>query len=478
MWREEYKDCLDYIDDYWHKITYKPSEMRLRHRITNVQDLLLLLNRQVKNVDISRNFIKLPHHYFVPNDSKFTSIFYWDSFFMFRGLMGTKREWLMKEMLENFIYLLKTFDIIPNFSAPASMGRSQPPFLSSMIMDTYLSRLNPTNPYKPVTGVRKKLYELTKKKWLKKAIEVAKEEYEVVWIDKMNTYNHSVPGYNLSRYGDRDIGYAHSSELESGWDMTSRFYNRCDQFLPIDLNSYLYKYETDFARAAKILGDHQEEKKWQEKAQERKKEMNKYMWDDKRGIFADYGYAYKQISKFRSLASFAPLWAGIASPEQAERTVKMLERFETPHGLTNTTKGSLASPIPDLSKIEAQYHPAIEEIFKHKQWDYPNIWSPTEYIVVIGLLRYGYVDQAKKIMENSVRSKAHLFRKYQTFFEKVNAETGEPSASFHYAGQKGFGWTNAAFYRYIQILDALDTKQSIYLEPKSANPPYNLSILH
>jgi len=63
-------------------------------------------------------------------------------------------------------------------------------------------------------------------------MEVAKQEYELVWIDEENAYNHHVQNFGLSRYGDRDIGYAHSSELESGWDMTSRFYNRADQFLP------------------------------------------------------------------------------------------------------------------------------------------------------------------------------------------------------------------------------------------------------
>ena len=56
---------------------------------------------------------------------------------MFRGLMGTKREWVMKEMVENFEYLFQKFGIIPNFSSHASVGRSQPPFLTTMILDTY-----------------------------------------------------------------------------------------------------------------------------------------------------------------------------------------------------------------------------------------------------------------------------------------------------------------------------------------------------
>ncbi|MBA3724227.1 MAG: hypothetical protein H0W89_05070, partial [Candidatus Levybacteria bacterium] len=226
MWNENYKDCLTYIDNYWKNIIYKPSRMLLEYKVTNLPYELpyadkipyadrmpLVYKNAVKNKDINPTSIKLPHYYFVPNDNKFTYIYYWDSFFMFRGLMGTKREWLMNDMVENFLYLFDTFHIVPNFSAPASMGRSQPPFLSSMIMDTYLKRLNPNNPYRYAKGaVQQRFYQISKRRWLKRAIETAKKEYELVWIDRSKAYNHSVQGYGLSRYGDRDIGYAHSSE--------------------------------------------------------------------------------------------------------------------------------------------------------------------------------------------------------------------------------------------------------------------------
>lgn len=483
-WKKEYADCLAYIDSYWERIIYKPSRMQLHHKIYNLPYELpyaskfpWMNNRVVKNKDINPTSIKLPHYYFVPNDNKFTYIYYWDSFFMFRGLLGTKREWLMKEMVENFMYLFDTFHIIPNFSAPASIGRSQPPFLSSMIMDTYQKRLNPTNPYKYVTGINRKWYILKMRQWLKDAIDVAKKEYELVWIDEANAYNHHVKGYTLSRYGDRDIGYALSSELESGWDMTSRFYNRCDQFLPIDLNSYLYKYEKDFALAANILGKREEERYWENKAHVRQVEIRKYMWDNDEGFYYDYGYGFSRIGHYFSLASFTPLWAGYATPHEAKRMLKHLPKFETPYGLMIGAKMSLAKPI-DFKNIQRRYHPAIEDIIKPKQWDYPNIWSPLEYLTVIGLLRYGYVEDACRIMKNSVKAHAASFRKNGTFFEKLNGETGETGSGALYGDQQGFGWTNATFYRYIQILGALENGQEIYKKSTSQDPPYDLLILH
>ncbi len=469
-YKEKYKESLNYIDGYWKKIIFKPSTMKLKYK--NITIPMLFPDTR----STSSSFY-IPHSFIVPNTEHFKRIYYWDTYFMFRGLMGTKRQTIMKDMVNNFIYLFHKFHIIPNFSAPASINHSQPPFFSSMIMDAYLTPLRTHKKHKYHIGLRNGIYKIGNIVWFRKAINIAKKEYQQVWIDVDNLYNHHVKGYILARYGDRDIGYGYSSELESGWDFTSRFYNRCDQFLPIDLNSYLYKYELDFADAARILRDENEEKKWTEKALHRKKEINTYMWDENNGFFYDYGYKYERLSNFLSLASFVPMWAGIPTIDQAKRMVKMLPKFETPYGLTITAKESLAKPI-DITKIQKRYHPAIKDIVNPKQWDYPNIWSPLEYLTIIGLLRYGFIDDATRIMKNSLKAHHKLYMKYDTFFEKIDGETGESGRGALYGDQKGFGWTNAVFYRYVQILDAINSGHPIYREPKSPEPPFDLSILH
>jgi alpha,alpha-trehalase len=458
-WENEYQDCLNYIDSYWDRVTHRPKREVIDHYV----------------ITIPKPFIS-PNHHTPDSPWKFQYIFYWDTFFMFRGLIRTKREWLLKSMVENFIFIFEKYGIMPNFNAPASMGRSQPPFFTSMILDTY------NGYYFASVGENKFLKLLTNrltphKLWLKKAAEVAKREYRQVWLDPDGNYNHSVKGFSLARYGDRDVGYAHSSELESGWDFTSRFYNRCDDFLPIDLNVLLFKYERDFAKIASILGDREEELYWRDRANKRKQEVNRLMWDDKAGFFFDYGYRFERISNFYSLAGFTPLWAGLASREQAAKMVKQLKRFETDHALTITDKESLARPI-DLSSIQKRYHPAILDIIKPKQWDYPNSWPPLEYLTTIGLLKYGYVDEAKRLMQKYVKTHAAIFRKFGSFTEKINGVTGEKADSFHYVHQEGFGWTNAAFYRYIQILDSLENGEEIYRQPKAEDPPYKLAIPH
>lgn len=454
-----YKDCLNYIDGYWKKIIRKPQKQKINH-----------------------NFLKIPHHFITPNDKKFSFIFYWDSFFIFRGLMGTKREKVMKEMVENFIYLFDKYGIIPNFNSHASVGRSQPPFLSSMILDVYRTFNNGNKTRSKFSMVSKLILKPTSTfghiSWLGSMMEVARKEYDWVW-NNSDLYNHYVEKYKLNKYGDRDVGYAHSSELESGWDFTSRFYNRCNEFLPIDLNCYLYKYEKDFELVENILENKKAENYWAEKSQERKKLINKYMWSKKANFFFDYNYKNKRQSNFLSLAGFVPMWAGIATHEQAKEMIKKLKDFETEYGLTITSKKSLAPQI-DLKKIPIRYIPAIKAVISPKQWDYPNIWPPLEYLTVIGLLRYGFIDDAKRIMKKSLDAHKEIFKENGTFFERIDGEKGsKPTNDFHYSMQSGFGWTNAVFFRYIQILKSIDGGEDIYVFGETLKaPPYELAILH
>jgi alpha,alpha-trehalase len=346
-----------------------------------------------------------------------------------------------------------------------------------MIFDAYFS-LVPYHEHR--TMIRRQLHKMKyyqEKRWLAKMMSDAKKEYLNVWIDTDNSFNHHVEGYGLSRYGDRDIGYAHSSELESGWDFTSRFYNRCSDFLPVDLNALLYKYERDFADAAMILGTKDDIRFWTIRSEERKEEINRLMWNEKTGFFFDYGYGFDRQSDFLSLAGFVPLWAGLATSEQAKKAVQLLKKFETDYGLAITAKESLAKPI-DLSKIQKRYHPAMNEILEPKQWDYPNIWAPLEYLAVIGLLRYGFVDDAKRIMEKSVKANAAIFRKYGTFLEKIDGLTGDKTGSYHYELQPGFGWTNGVFHRYIHILDKIQSGEELYHKSGDTQAPYSLTFLH
>jgi alpha,alpha-trehalase len=366
------------------------------------------------------SLLGVPKPYLVPSYEEgagfdYNELYYWDSYFMVQGLLDEQHKELVEGILEDFLSLFRRFKIIPNGSRTFLMGRSQPPFLTSFIFDVYNK------------------YDMDKK-GLKEAIEVAKKEYEAVWLGTKKP-NERLVFKGLSRY--YDINYLHDlAEAESGWDMTPRFNRRALNYLPVDLNALLYKYEMDFARAARLFDDIREAAKWEQAAQRRKATMNELMWDRLRGMYYDYNYVKEKRGNISSLATYFPMWAGMVDEKQAASLVKALRRFENKGGLATTDALPLNQYVPGSMPV---------------QWAYPNGWAPLHYIVVEGLLRYGYHEDAKRIAMKWLKNNLDWFNEHHVFLEKYNVVSPEkPPQKGVYPSQTGFGWTNSVFERFCQ----------------------------
>ncbi len=357
--------------------------------------------------------IGLPHPYIVPSkDSSsgfaFDEQYYWDSYIIAQGLLKSGKEDLAYGMLENLIYMFKRFGIIPNASRYYLTGRSQPPMLTSYIFDVYEHKRDNA--------------------WLGHCMAIAEREYFEVWTS-INHPNWRNVYKGLSRYYDVNVinGLA---EAESGWDTTTRFGERCLSFLPIDLNSMLYKYETDLARYYGIAGNEATAKVWQQRAKTRQKAINKYMWDDTKQFFFDYDYTLQERADIWSLAGYYPLWAGLASQKQAEALAKHIKMFKFRGGLA-TTRSS---------------RPGDHTLEKRHQWSHPNGWAPLHWLVIKGLERYGFHELAEEIALTWVETNLEYFNQHGVFREAYNVvepvELPEPGL---YPPQTGFGWTNSVF---------------------------------
>src|SRR5665213_1029731 len=205
-----------------------------------IRDYWPVLTRENKKDDDT--LIGQPYPYLVPayeegHEFDYNELYYWDSYFMVQGLIDEQHKELVVGILENLLTMFERFKTIPNGSRTYLMGRSQAPLLSSFIMDVY------------------KNYKMDKQ-WLRRAISIAEEEYHRVWMGKTKPNARQIYE-GLSRY--YDINYLHDlAEAESGWDLTPRFGRKCLNYLPVDLNSLLYKYERDFAYAERVLGEEAE----------------------------------------------------------------------------------------------------------------------------------------------------------------------------------------------------------------------------
>jgi alpha,alpha-trehalase len=202
------------------------------------------------------------------------------------------------------------------------------------------------------------------------------------------------------------------------------------------LNALLYKYESDFARYARIVGDKREAGKWEDLAAERKKAMKKLMWSNTRGMYFDYDYKKGKRGNVCSLATFFPMWAGMVDKSEAEALVKALRRFEQKGGLATTDTLPVGQFV--LGAVPTQ-------------WAYPNGWAPLHYIVIKALERYGYHKEARRIATKWLKANLHWFNKHGVFLEKYNVvNPDKPPAKGVYPSQEGFGWTNAVFERLCQ----------------------------
>lgn len=369
----------------------------------------------VSHPDDSGTIIGLPHPFVVPAADKkakfsFEEQYYWDSYFTVLGLVGTKHQHIAEGMLENLLYLFKRFHFIPNASRMYYMSRSQPPLLTSFIRLIYETGNKDTQ-------------------WLKQRMDVAQAEYTQVWTSNKHPFWHVIY-HGLSRY--YDINMLHDlAEAESGWDMTTRFERKCLDYLPIDLNCLLYKYEADFAWAAEQLDDRKTAKDWHHKAGKRKHTITKYMWHSRRGFFFDFNYNKERMGDVWSLAGFFALWAGVATDEQAAKMVNNIGKFEHSGGLATTSK-----PLLDMSIFGSL----------KTQWAYPNGWSPLHYIVIKGLENYGYHAHAESIARKWLSTNLYWFERHGVFQEKYNVvKPHKPPVEGVYPSQTGFGWTNSIF---------------------------------
>lgn len=376
------------IDDYWHKlIRYTPED----------KDTL----------------IGLPHAYVVPSanseDKHFTfdEMYYWDSYFIAQGLLGGEKHELAVGICENMLYMIRRFGFVPNANRYYFTGRSQPPLLSSYILDVYKYNQD--------------------KDWLNQSYYWAKKEYKYIWMQESHPYWHNVFA-GLSRY--YDINLIHGlAEAESGWDMTTRFNGAALDYLPIDLNCLLYKYEADFAYICRELEDFEEAERWERRMKARQVEVNRYMWNSEKQFFFDYNYVMGEQSEVWSLAAYYALWSGLATKEQADALAMHLPKF--------IRKGGLAATSGDEFDHDEE---------TKLQWAHPNGWAPLHFLSIEGLHRYGFEKEARSIASAWIRTVTDYYHEHNIFREAYNVvDTKKPPHEGLYPPQEGFGWTNGVY---------------------------------
>ena len=234
-----------------------------------------------------------------------------------------------------------------------------------------------------------------------------------------------------------------------------RLEGTCADVATIDLNSLLYKYEKDIAGAiGLVFGDKlevpadclpagtsctsqvQTSLEWLQKAERRKGQINKYLWDAKQSMYFDYNTRTRRQNAFETVTCLWALWSGVADYDQAALLgSEALPRFEEPGGLVSTTEQSSGRHVHDG-------HP-------QRQWDYPYGWAPHQIMAWEGLRRYGFDKHAARlayrwlhsITKTAVNYNGMVVEKYDVTRElaqhEANAEYGNQGLKFEGLAREG-----------------------------------------
>jgi putative isomerase len=248
------------------------------------------------------------------------------------------------------------------------------------------------------------------------------------YIDRWFAYDkdqNGLPVWNSSDASGMDNQYSRSGNLESYWDEG------------VDLACYLYRELQAMQIIAGKLGKHDDEMMYATRAAALAKAVNAVFWDEKEGFYYDHNEKTGQPIHVKSVAGFIPLWAGIASPAQAERLVK--------EHLLNEKEFWLKYPIASYARTEPDFYEGVAK--GECNWEGP-AWIPTNYMIFHGLLRYGYKDVARQL---ALKTLTLALNENPATREFYDSDTGKGN------GMNPFwGWSSLAYVMPLDLLDQYD----------------------
>jgi alpha,alpha-trehalase len=485
-------------------IHYHPAEQKLTPELRALQQhcnvQILHLPRRIKTLgDIdptqltTPGLLYLPNPYVVPG-GRFNEMYGWDSYFILLGELLDNRTDLARGTVENFFYEIDHYGAVLNANRTYYLTRSQPPFLSSMVLAVYNAEL-PADPKAAHEFLKESLPYLIRDHnlWITQPhldLTTGLSRYfdlgygPVPEMGDDDTYYTTVIHWLVAHPSDANSTYLEPSPVciattckqpnadghilspsfyqgdramrESGFDTSFRFgpfSGSTQDFAPVGLNSLLYKYERDIAFIHATLGDSANAIIWSSTAGDRLNTINSLMWDDASGLYYDYNLRTHQRSTYPYVTTYYALWAGVASPAKAARMVANLPLFNRPGGLTMSTFTS------------------------GEQWDQPYGWAPTNWLATVGLIRYGYIGDALTIGRHFTNTVAINYAHDGTIREKYNVVDSSANIAVA-AGYKenviGFGWTNGVYTAMQQLLHdpkLLNAPQQATRSPQTAPQP-------
>ncbi|WP_153752860.1 MULTISPECIES: alpha,alpha-trehalase [unclassified Citrobacter] len=417
----------------------------------HIDGLWPVLTRSTTDAEKWDSLLPLPEPYVVPG-GRFREIYYWDSYFTMLGLAESNHWDKVSDMVANFAYEIDSWGHIPNGNRTYYLSRSQPPFFAFMV--ELLAQHDGNDALKKYLPQMLKEYSY----WMEgvETLQPGQQNKRVVKLDD---------GTILNRYWDErdsprpeswveDIATAKSnpnrpateiyrdlrSAAASGWDFSSRWMDNPNQLgtlrttsiVPVDLNALMYKMEKMISLASKTAGDDAKAAQYDGFANARQKGIEKYLWNDKEGWYADYDLKSHKVRNQLTAAALFPLYVNAAAKDRASKVATATQaHLLQPGGLATTSVKS------------------------GQQWDAPNGWAPLQWVAASGLQNYGQDTIAMDVTWRFLTNVQHTYDREKKLVEKYDVSTtGTGGGGGEYPLQDGFGWTNGVTLKMLDLICA------------------------
>ncbi|CAN5825746.1 alpha,alpha-trehalase [soil metagenome] len=409
----------------------------------HIRSLWPMLTRAADPIDPRSSLIPLPGAYVVPG-GRFREVYYWDSYFTMLGLVQDGRTDLVKNMLDNFAYLVRTVGHIPNGNRSYYLSRSQPPYFSAMVglyaaatdsarATAYLDAMEAEHDFW-MDGAEQVSSGSAARRVVRLADGSVLNRY---WDDRPEPRPESYrEDYLLAQavpVAEREGLYRNiRAAAESGWDFSSRWMRdpadlrslETTELIPVDLNSLLYHAERTIAALRRVrggTGDADAAARYETMASRRCSALLAASYDAAEGFFFDVRWRTgARVTDRPTMAAASPLYFGLATPEQGRAVAARIARdFLKPGGFATTLVAS------------------------GQQWDSPNGWPPLQWLGGEAVRRYGRADIADDARNRWLALNRRTYRVTGRMMEKYDVtDLSRSAGGGEYPTQDGFGWTN------------------------------------
>lgn len=306
-------------------------------------------------------------------------------------------------------------------------------FLDRQQADGFVSRTlgitypRPTQMFKPFLAQIAVLGSKQNKddyEWLRGRYYERLQKYLDRWFAYDKDHN-GLPVWNSSDASGMDNQISRSGDVESYWDEG------------VDLACYLHRELEAMEVIAAKLGNERDRKMYADRAGKLALAINRVFWDEQDGFYYDRNERTGKPIKVKSAAGFLPLWAGVASPAQAQKLVHK--------HLLNEHEFWAQFPVASYARTEPDFYEGSRS--GECNWRGPT-WIPINFVIFEGLMRYGFKDVAREL---AIRTLTLALNQNPATREYYDSDTGKGN------GMNPFwGWSSLAYVMPLNFVNQYD----------------------